>query len=88
MPYLTEVVLEGDGGERLVFALDLDLLLGLHRLMQTVAPPASRHEAAGELVHDDHLAVLDHVLDVQVVQVVRAQCLLNVMKQRHVDRVI
>ena len=59
-----EVVLEGDGRERLVLALDLDLLLGLDRLVQAVAPAAARHQAAGELVDDDDLAVLDHVVDV------------------------
>ena len=50
---LAEVVLEGDGRERLVLALDLDLLLGLDRLVKTVAPAAAGHQAAGELVDDD-----------------------------------
>jgi len=51
-----EVVLDGDGGQRLVLLLDLDLFLRLHRLVQPVAPPPPRHQAAGELVHDDDLA--------------------------------
>ena len=63
---LAEVVLEGDGRERLVLALDLHLLLGFDRLVQAVAPAASRHQPAGELVDDDDLAVLDHVVDVAV----------------------
>ena len=50
-----EVVLEGDGGQRLVLALDLDPFLGLHRLVQAVAPAAARHQPAGELVDDDDL---------------------------------
>ena len=70
---LAEVVLEGDGGERLVLALDLHLLLGLDRLVQAVAPAAARHQAAGELVDDDDPAVLDHVVDVELEQRVRAQ---------------
>jgi hypothetical protein len=31
--------------------------LGLHRLMQAVAPAPALHHAAGELVDDDDLAV-------------------------------
>ncbi len=50
-----EVVLEGDGGERLVLALDLDAFLGLDRLVQAVAPAPARHQAAGEFVDDDDL---------------------------------
>ena len=66
-----EVVLEGDGGERLILALDLDAFLGFDRLVQTVAPAAARHQAAGELVDDDDLAVLDHVFVVALVEHVR-----------------
>ena len=83
-----EVVLERDGRERLVLALDLHLLLGFDGLMQSVAPPPARHQAPRELVHDDDLTVLDHVLDVEVEQVVRAQRLLDVMEQGHIDRVV
>ena len=57
-----EVVLEGDGRERLVLALDLHAFLGFDGLVQAVAPAAARHQAAGELVDDDDLAVLDHVV--------------------------
>jgi hypothetical protein len=56
--------------------------------VQAIAPAAARHQAAGELVDDDHLAVLDHVLDVEVVVDVRAQALLHVVEQRHVGRVV
>ena len=50
---LAEVVLEGDRRQRLVLALDLDLLLGLDGLVQPVAPAAPGHQPAGELVDDD-----------------------------------
>ena len=83
-----EVVLEGDGGERLVLALDLHLLLGLDGLVQAVAPAAARHQAAGELVDDDDLAVLDDVVDVALEEGVGAQALLHVVQQRHVGRVV
>ena len=53
-----EVVLEGDGGQRLALALHLHALLGLDGLMQAVGVAAADHQTAGELVHDDDLAVL------------------------------
>ena len=57
-----EVVLEGDRGERLVLGLDLDVLLGLERLVQAFRVAPALHHAAGELVDDDHLVVLDDVV--------------------------
>ena len=59
-----EVVLEGDGGQRLAFPLHLHVLLGLDGLMQTIGIAAAHHQTAGELVHDDDLAVLHHVVHV------------------------
>ena len=85
---LAEVVLEGDRGQGLVLALDLDLFLGLHRLVQPVAPAAAGHEAPGELVDDHHLAILDHVVDVALEEAVGAQRLVDVVQQRHVGRVV
>ncbi len=85
---LAEVVLEGDGGERLVLPLDLDLLLRLHRLVETVAPAPARHQAARELVHDHDAAVLDHVVDVELEDGVRLQGLVDVVEERHVRRVV
>ena len=76
---LAEVVLEGDRGERLVLALDLHAFLGFNSLMQPVAPATSRHQAAGEFVDDDDLAVLHHVVDVELVDGVRAQRLVDVV---------
>ncbi len=91
---LAEVVLEGDGRERLVLALDLDfrmvrvVFLGFHRLVQAVAPAAPGHQAARELVHDHDGAVLHHVLHVEVEQRVRAQRLVDVVEELHVLRVV
>ena len=56
--------------------------------MQSVAPAAPRHQAARELVDDDHLAVVDHVVHVQLEQRVGAQPLMDVVEQRHVRRVV
>ncbi len=73
-----EVILEGNGGEGLVLALDLDAFLGFDRLVQTVRPAATGHHAPGELVNDDDLLLagivflrLDDVLDVATVERVR-----------------
>ncbi len=65
-----EVVLEGDSGEGLVLFADGDSFLGFDGLMEAVGPAATGHEAAGELVDDDDLAVLDDVLDVAFVEAV------------------
>jgi hypothetical protein len=50
-----EVVLERDGRERLVLALDRDAFLRLDRLVQALGPPPAGHQAPGELVDDDDL---------------------------------
>ena len=68
-----EVVLEGDRGEGLVLVLDLHLLLGFDCLVQAVGPAPALHQPAGELVDDDHLVVLHHVVLVAVEEMVRAQ---------------
>ena len=65
-----EVVLDGDRGEGLRLAIDLDAFLGFDGLVKPVAPAASGHLAAGELVDDDDLVVLDDVLDVLLVEAV------------------
>ena len=85
---LAEVILEGDGRERLILALDLDLLLRLHRLVQAVAPSPARHQTAGELVDDHDFAVLDHVIHVPVKDDVGAQRLIDMVKDRHVLGVV
>jgi hypothetical protein len=79
-----EVVLEGDGGERLVLALDLHLLLGLHRLVEAVGPAAAGHEAARELVDDHDLAVLDDVVHVALEEAVGPKRLVHVVEHVHV----
>ena len=56
--------------------------------MQPVAPAPARHQPSRELVHDDDLAVLDHVVHVELEQCVRPQRLVDVVEERHVDRVV
>ena len=61
-----EIVLESDRGECLVFLLDRNTFLCFHRLMQSFRPAPARHEPPGELVDDDHLAILYHVVLVKM----------------------
>src|ERR1039458_4326857 len=81
----SEIVLEGDGGDGLVFALDLDALLGFHGLVQTIAPAAAGHQPAGEFVHDDDFVLagvvvaLDHVVAVAQVKGMRLDGLLDMV---------
>ena len=63
-----EIVLDRDRGDGDVLVLDRQALLGLDRLVQSLRPAPALHLAAGELVDDVHLAVLDHVFDVAVVE--------------------
>jgi len=73
--------------------LDGDPLLGLDRLVQTIAPLPAHHESAGELVHDDdaHPATLvwvrvrhHDILLVALVQVVGLERLVDEVGPLHV----
>ena len=63
-----EVVLEGDRGEGLVLLFDLHPFLRLDRLVDALGPTATLEDATGELVDDLHLAALDDVVLVALVQ--------------------
>ncbi len=82
-----EVVLEGDRRQRLIFLADGHAFLGLHRLVQPIGPPPTRHQSSGEGVHDDHFAVLDHVVHVTLVERMRLDRRLHVVLQIPVLRV-
>ena len=69
----TEIILESNRGQSLVFGLNLNTLFGFHRLVQAIAPAAARHQATGELVHNDDFALLHHIVLVAVVQQITAQ---------------
>src|SRR5262249_16113888 len=83
-----EVVLEGDRGEGLVFALNLHAFLGFNRLMQTIGPAAAGHLSSGEFIHDDDFAVFVDVVDVVFIKRVRAQRLVDVMDDFHVRGIV
>ena len=59
-----EEILEGDGGQGLALPGDGHPLLGLDGLVQTLVVPAAVHETSGELVHNDDLTVLHHIVNV------------------------
>ena len=65
-----EVVLDGDRGECLGLALDLDVFLGLDGLVQTLTPTPAAHQTPRMLIDDDHLVVLNHILDIPLVKAV------------------
>ena len=83
-----EVILEGDRGQRLVFGLNWHTFFGFDRLVQTLAPAPTRHQATGEFVHDNDFTVLHHIVLVAVVQVVGAQCRIQMVHQRDVGWVV
>src|SRR5438552_13167336 len=79
-----EVVLDRDRREGPGLALDLETFLRLAGLVEPIAPAAAGHEPAGELVDDDHLAVLDDVLLVLPVESARSHRVVEVMHGGHV----
>ena len=76
-----EVVLQGDGGQRLVLLAHEHALFGLDGLVQALGVAAAFHDAAGELVDDLDLAVGDHVLLIAVEHVLSLQRLLQVVDE-------
>ena len=80
----TEVILEGDGGKRLGLLLDVDMLLGFNRLVQTVVVPSAGHETTGERIDDDDLAVLDDVVHIALHDAVGADRLVDMVRDGRV----
>jgi len=70
-----EELLEAQARQGLARMGEVKALLCLNRLVQSLAPGAVRHEAAGELIHDHHLPLLDHVLLIQPVELPCGECL-------------
>ncbi len=83
-----EVVLEGDRGEGLVLFLDLHALFGLDGLVDALGPATPLEDAAGELVDDLHLAALDDVVLVPLVELLRLQRDLHLVDEVLLDLVV
>ena len=83
-----EVVLQRDGGQRLVLGLDLDLFLGLDGLVHALVVAAAEQHAAGELVDDQHLTVADDVVLVAHEELLGLQRVVEVADQRRVGGLV
>ncbi|CAM3719812.1 NAD-specific glutamate dehydrogenase [Tsukamurella strandjordii] len=83
-----EVVLQRDGGQRLVLGLDLDVLLRLQGLVHALVEAAAREHAAGELVDDEHLTGADDVVLVALVELLGLDRVVEVAHQQRVGRVV
>ena len=89
-----EEVLEGDRGQGLVLGVHLHALLGLNGLVQAIGPAATGHEAARELIHDDHfeaLAILlgaHHVIHIPLVHVAGQQGLAEAVQRLDVGGIV
>ena len=83
-----EVVLQRDRGEGLVLVLDLHAFLGLDGLVHALVVPAAVQDAAGELVHDEDLAVHHDVVLVLLEQLLGLERVLEERHERGVDRVV
>ena len=67
---------------------DLNTLLGLNSLVQTLVVAASVHNTAGKLVNDKHLTVLDNIVNITLHYSVGTDSLLNVMRNGDVFGVV
>ena len=63
------------------------MLLGLDGLVQAVGVAPAEHQTAGELVHDDNLAVLHHIVDVPLHHAVGLDGLVDMVGEGGVLRI-
>ena len=75
----TEIVLEGNGRVRLIFAAHFHAFLCFDRLVQTVGISSADHKTARKFVHDDDFAVVYDIIFVELEKLMRFERLLNVV---------
>ena len=63
----------------MIFLLYAHAFFCFDGLVQAITPAPSRHQAAGEFIHDDDLAVLHHIFNIAFVQRVGPQRLVDVV---------
>ena len=59
-----EIVLEGDRCQSLVLICNLNILLCLNCLMQTVAPAPSGHKPSCKLINNKNLSVFNNIINI------------------------
>ena len=84
----SEKVLECDCGKGLALACNLHSLFCLYCLVQTLIVAATDHETPRKLVHYDNFAVFYDIIFVAFHNSVSLDCLVDVVSNRHVFRVI
>ena len=75
----SKVILIGYCRKGLILVLDLDVLLCLQSLVQALGIPSSYHKTAGELVDDEHLSILNHIVLIPGEQRICTERLLDIM---------
>ncbi|MBA7467175.1 hypothetical protein ES707_02379 [subsurface metagenome] len=83
-----EVVLEGDGGKGYILPLHLNPFLRLDGLVQSIGVTPTMHQTPGELINNDHLPILDHILAVPAEEDVRLHSAFQVMGEQLVRGVV
>ena len=84
----TEVVLQGDGCKGLRSGLDLDPLLSLDSLVQTVRVATAIHETTSLLIDDHHLIVYHHILIITLEEGVSLKELIDRVDTLALNRIV
>ena len=84
----TEVILQGNAGQRLALITHNNIFLGLDSLVQTVAVTAALHQTAGKFINNDDLVILYHIIAVFFEQMLSLQSLLYAVVKLGVDVIV
>ena len=60
----TEIVLESNRRQSLIFFLDFQTLFCFDRLVLAITPAPTRHQTPSKFINYHHLAILDHVINI------------------------
>ena len=79
-----EDVLQRCSRKGLRFLFDRHAFFGFDGLVKPVAPLAAFHQSPSELVDDDNLPILDHIVDIQLVKKVPLQGIVDQVRPFHI----
>ena len=85
---VSEIVLEGDRSQRLVFVVNRHGFFGFDGLMQSVGIASSLHDSPCEFVDDEDLSILDDVVGIFVEEVSRFERLGDLVDEGNVVEVV